>query len=54
MFKIVANSKGVKFSIDQQTFTLHIEHDLEMTRLQRNKWYARQLRIALKRLQQGK
>lgn len=52
-FIVVATSQDVKFSIDHQTFTVLIEHDAERTRLERNRWFARQLRTALKRLQRG-
>lgn len=54
-FKVTVNRKGyrkgVSFSIDQQTFQLQIEDDPEQPQMERFKWYARQLRVALKRLQ---
>lgn len=43
--------KGVSFSIDHQTFQLHIEDDPEQPQMERYTWYAKQLRVALKRLQ---
>lgn len=54
-FRVTANSKGVEFNIDHQGFTLYVEPEgTKYQTLQRYKWYARQLRIALKRLKGSK
>lgn len=49
-FKVMVRPDGVRFSIDHQTFTLHVEHDPGQPKIGRYRWYARALRTALKRL----
>ena len=52
-FEVYATKNYVHFTIDHQGFNLRVEHDddaLSAEKLKRNRWYARQLRAALKRL----
>jgi hypothetical protein len=54
-FKVtVSKNRGVKFSIDHQTFTLEVLDDPEQPKMERYRWFAKQLRVALKRLANGK
>lgn len=50
--KVTATKRGVRFAIDQQSFDLKMpENDpSEMSAIAYHRWYARQLRIALRRL----
>ncbi len=52
-FKVYATKNYVHFTIDHQGFGLRVDHAddaLSAEKLKRNRWYARQLRVALKRL----
>lgn len=52
-FKVTASAEGVCFYIDHQGFNIITSADEMRTKkgkLKINKWYAKQLRIALKRL----
>ncbi len=56
-FKVIASDKGVCFSIDHQSFNILTsvdEKDSKKEKLRINKWYAKQLRIAFKRLKDSK
>lgn len=56
-FKVTASDKGVAFSIDHQSFNVLTsidEKDSKKEKLKINKWYAKQLRIAFKRLKSSK
>ncbi len=56
-FKVTASDQGVLLSIDHQSFNISTsadEKDGKKEKLRINKWYAKQLRIALKRLKDSK
>jgi predicted metal-dependent hydrolase len=50
--KVTIKPRGVFFSIDQQTFHINTGHEDEPKKVREEyfRWYARQLRIAFKRL----
>jgi len=49
-FRVAVRRDGVRFSIDHQAFYLRVDDDDETPMMERYRWYARQLRVALKRL----
>jgi hypothetical protein len=52
-FRVTASEQGVCFHIDHQSFNVSTSADEKETKKEKlriNKWYAKQLRIALKRL----
>jgi hypothetical protein len=51
-YRVVVQNTGVWFSIDHQTFQLHIEDDPDQLKQERYEWFARQLTVALKRLEE--
>lgn len=56
-FRVIASDQGVCFYIDHQGFNIITsaeEHKTKKNKLKINKWYAKQLRKALKRLKGSK